>query len=174
MLTLMILALALTAQNASSSHVRSTEPKILALIDAGISGSATFRRLIVALNESDVIVYIEPIRTRQPLRGYLSHNIVARGEYRYLRIAVEIAGTERRLVPLFAHELQHAVEVAHAPEVRDPESVERFFKRLAITFGCGLTTCLETRAAMSVEYIVAEEFSVGSPSSPTERNSAGR
>ena len=88
MLTLMILALALTAQNASSSHVRSTEPKILALIDAGISGSATFRRLIVALDESDVIVYVEPIRTRQPLRGYLAHKVVARGEYRYLRIAL--------------------------------------------------------------------------------------
>ena len=98
----------------------------MTLIDAGISGSATFRRLIVTLNDSDVIVYIEPIRTRQPLRGYLAHNIVARGQYRYLRIAVEIAGSERRLVSLLAHELQHAVEVAHAPEVRDPESLERF------------------------------------------------
>ena len=105
MLTRMILALALTAQDASSPHVRSTEPKFLALIDAGISGSATFRRLIVTLNDSDVIVYVEPIRTRRPLRGYLSHNIIARGQYRYLRIAVEIAGSERRLVPLLAHAL---------------------------------------------------------------------
>ena len=162
------------SQNAASSHVRSTEPKILTLIDAGISGSATFRRLIATLNDSDVIVYVEPIRSRQSLRGYLAHNIVARGPYRYLRIAVEIAGSERRLVSLLAHELQHAVEVAHAPEVRDPESLERFFERLAIGFGCGLTACFETRAAMSVEYIVEEEFSARSPNSSTERPSAGR
>jgi hypothetical protein len=174
MSTLMILALALMAQDASSPHVRSTEPKFLALIDAGISGSATFRRLIVTLNDSDVIVYVEPIRTRRPLRGYLSHNIIARGQYRYLRIAVEIAGSERRLVPLLAHELQHAVEVAHAREVRDPESLERFFKRLAIGFGCGLSTCFETRAAMSVEYIVEEELSARSPNPSTGRPSAGR
>ncbi len=59
MLTLVLLALALTAQDTSSPHVRSTEPKILALIDAGIAGSATFRGLIETLNQSDVIVYIE-------------------------------------------------------------------------------------------------------------------
>ena len=98
MVTTMILALAVTTQNSPERHVRATEPKILKLIDAGQSHSATFRSLVATLNESDVIVYIEPKRTRQALGGYLAHNIVAQGNYRYLHIAVETQGAERRLV----------------------------------------------------------------------------
>ena len=58
---LMVLALALaTQESAPPRNVRTVDSKILALIDAGISGSATFRGLIATLNESDVIVYIAP------------------------------------------------------------------------------------------------------------------
>ncbi|HVQ14071.1 MAG TPA: hypothetical protein VMS40_10785 [Vicinamibacterales bacterium] len=158
MFTVIVLALALTAQDSSARHVRATGAKIESVIDAGIAGSATFRGLIETLNQSDVIVYIEPIRTRRPLTGFLSHNVVTRGQYRYLRIAVEIAGSKRRLASVLAHELQHAVEVANAPDARDPESLERLFDRLATGFGCGLTSCFETRAAMDVESIVEDEL----------------
>jgi hypothetical protein len=166
MLTFMILALALTAQDASSRHVRSTEPKILALIDAGIAGSATFRGLIATLNESDVIVYIAPNLTRQTVGGYLAHSIVAGGRYRYLRIAIAIGGTEHRLVSLLAHELQHAVEVAQAPDARDPQGLERLFNRLGLVPGCGVTNCFETRAAMDVEKIVSAELAAPGRSTP--------
>jgi hypothetical protein len=115
--------------------------------------------LIETLNQSDVIVYIEPNVARHALSGYLVHNIVARGQYRYLRIAAAIAGSERRLVSLLAHELQHAVEVANAPYARDPESLGRLFDRVAITFGCGSSGCVETQTAMDVQYIVEEELS---------------
>jgi hypothetical protein len=159
MFTFVILALAITTQESSASHVRSTDPKIVTLIDAGLSRSATFRSLIAMLNESDVIVHIEPKLRRQALAAYLAHHVVARGRYRYLRIFIEIAGSERRLVALLAHELQHAVEVARAPEARDPESIERLFKQLAIRFGCA-TNCFETKAAIDVEYLVEKEFGV--------------
>ena len=158
MLTIMMLALALTVQDSPERHVRATEPKILTLIDAGLSRSETFRRLVATLNESDVIVYIEPKLTRQALGGYMVHNVVAQGNYRYVRIAVQTRGSQRRLVSLLAHELQHAVEVAQAPEARDAESLERAFSRIAIKFGCGGTTCYETQAAKNVEYIVGEEL----------------
>ena len=158
MLTIMMLSLALTAQDSPERHVRATTPRILELIDAGLSRSETFRRLVATLNESDVIVYIEPKLTHQALGGYLAHNVVAQGNYRYLHIAVQTQGSERRLVSLLAHELQHAVEVAQAPEARDAESLERTFSRLAVMFGCGGTTCYETQAAKNVEHIVNEEF----------------
>jgi len=172
MCTFMILALAMTTQDPSARHVRATEAKILTLIDAGVSGSATFRGLIATLNESDVIVYIEPKLTRQALGGYLAHNVVAQGQYRYLRISVDISGAERRLVSLLAHELQHAVEVAHAPDARDAESLERLFGRFAIKFGCGGTTCVETQAAKDVEHIVREEL--GAPSIGSSASSNGQ
>jgi len=157
---LLVLAMVLpfSAQDSAERHVRATEPRILALVDAGLSRSSTFRRLVEALNVSDVIVYVEPKRTRQGLGGYLAHHIVAQGDHRYLRIAVETQGSQGRLVPLLAHELQHAVEVAQAPEVRDAESLERAFVRLAVKFGCGGTTCYETQAAKDVEHIVSDEL----------------
>ena len=70
MVTMLMLALAITTQDSPDWHVRATEPKILSLIDTGLSHSATFRRLVATLNDSDVIVYIEPKRTRQALGGY--------------------------------------------------------------------------------------------------------
>jgi hypothetical protein len=148
----------IATQDSSVRHVRAIEPRILSLIDTGLSGSVTFRGLIATLNASDVIVYIEPKVTRPALGGYLSHNIVAEGHYRYLRIASEISGSEPRLVSLLAHELQHAVEVAQAPDARDPESLERMFSRIAIKFGCGGTTCYESQAAKDVEHMVGEEL----------------
>ena len=158
MLTMMLLAMAVTAQDPSQRHVRAAEPRILALINAGLSRSATFRGLIAALDKSDVIVYIEPKLARQALGGYLAHNITTAGSYRYLHVAIETAGSAGRLIPLLAHELQHAVEVARAPEAVDSESLERLFDRLAVRFGCGGTTCSETQAAKDVERIVGEEL----------------
>jgi|SoimicmetaTmtLPA_FD_contig_41_6291952_length_543_multi_2_in_0_out_0_1 hypothetical protein len=165
MLTMMLLALAVTTQDPSQRHVRAAEPRILALIDAGISRSATFRGLIAALDESDVIVYIEPKLTHQALGGYLAHNITTAGSHRYLHVAIETAGSEGRLIPLLAHELQHAVEVARAAEAVDSESLKQLFDRLAVRFGCGGTTCSETQAAKDVEHVVRDELK-------TERRSA--
>jgi hypothetical protein len=119
-----------------------TEQRILALIDAGLSRSGTFRSLVAALDASDVIVYIEPKLMRQNLGGYLAHQVLAQGGYRYLRIVVEMQGAEGRLV-LLAHELQHAVEIAQSPDARDAESLENVFRRLAIP--PGTTTGAATR-----------------------------
>jgi len=158
MLMIMTLALAVTAQDSSHRHLRASEPRILALIDAGLSRSAAFRGLVAALDESDVIVYVEPKTTRQSLGGYLGHQIVARGGYRYLRIAVETTGAEGRLVPLLAHELQHAVEVAGSPEAIDVETLQQLFVRLSVRFACGGTTCSETQAAKDIEHVVSNEL----------------
>ena len=156
---LMVLALALaTQESAPPRNVRTVDSKILALIDAGISGSATFRGLIATLNESDVIVYIAPKLSRHALGGYFAHHVVSRGQFRYVRIAVDIAGAEHRLVAVLAHELQHAVEVAQAPDARDAQSVERLFSRLAVAFGCGASNCFETKAAMDVQEMVSAEL----------------
>jgi hypothetical protein len=157
-LTMMLLALAITAQDSSQRHVRASEPAILALIDTGLSRSATLRSLIATLDESDVIVYIDVKVTRQGLGGYLAHQIVARGGHRYLHVAVETKGAQDRLVALLAHELQHAVEVARAPEAVDTESLKQLFDRLAVRFGCGGTTCSETQAARDVEHVVGQEL----------------
>jgi hypothetical protein len=158
MVAMMMLAAVVTAQEPSAHHVRASHPKIVALVNGGLARSATFRQLVKTLDGSDVIVYVEPKVTRQALGGYLAHNIVTGGAYRYLHVAVEIQGAEGRLVPLLAHELQHAVEVAQNPEARDAHSLEALFARLALKFGCGGTTCSETQAAKDVEATVRSEL----------------
>jgi hypothetical protein len=154
---IIMVALLITSPGSADGHVRTTDTRISSLIETGLSRSATFRRLVTILNGSDVIVYVEPKQMRPALGGYLAHDIVAAGGIRYLHILVETQGSRRRLVSLLAHELQHAVEVAQAPEVRDPMSLERLFSRLAVP-GCGNTSCYETQAAKDVEYTVNEEF----------------
>ncbi len=167
MLKILVLALWLpsAAQSTSGQHVRSSEPRIQALIKTGQARSVTFRGLLDALDASDVIVYIESHvaresrqTVRQNLDAYLLHQVASQGGYRYLRIAVGARGSERRLIAILAHELQHAIEVAQAPAVRDSDDIERMFSALALTFGCGGTTCYETQAAKDVERIVSQEL----------------
>src|SRR5215831_286714 len=158
MVAMMVLTLVLTAQDPNTSHVRTTEPLVRSLIERGLTRSETFRRLVNTLEQSDVIVYIDPQITRQTLGAYLSHNVVSAGGRRYLHIAVELHGGDIRLVSLLAHELQHAVEVSQDPNARDSEGVDRLFGRLASTRGCGISNCEETEAALNVQAAVDAEL----------------
>jgi hypothetical protein len=153
-----MIVLLLGGQASPTHHVRSTEPKISALINAGLARSSTFQHLVETLDRSDVIVYVDTKLTRPALGAYLAHTVVVAGGVRYLHIAIDAHGAERHLVPLLAHELQHALEVAGDPTVRDSESMDRLFERLAVEFGCGGTTCAETQAAKDVEAAVGAEL----------------
>jgi hypothetical protein len=154
-----MLAAAVSTHDPSTDHVRTSEPAIVALLDAGRRSSPTFRELLKTLDESDVIVYVKPKLTRPGLNAYLAHNIVASGGYRYLRIAVELRGAWRHLVASLGHELQHAVEVARAPTVRDDAGLVQMFERSNLKFGCqaGAGECYETKAAKDVEATILEE-----------------
>jgi hypothetical protein len=157
MVAMMVLSAVLKAQDPSAHHVRTTDARVTQLFQEGMSRSATFRRLVEILDNSDLVVYIDVKTTRQALGGYLSHNIVVTGAYRYLHVAVDVQGASGRLVPLLAHELQHAVEVSADPNARDERTLQQLFERLAIPFGCGGSTCSETQAAKDVETAVLTE-----------------
>lgn len=148
------------------THVRTTEPRILALVNEGKARSETFRRLVAALDASDVIVYLEPKLTRRGLGGYLFNEVGGRGEWRYLRIAVDFHGAHNRVIVLLAHELPHAVEVAQVPGARDAEGVEKLFSSRTIQSGCGTTTCYETQASQDVESAVGNELKATPHQSP--------
>src|SRR5262245_32432931 len=123
MVAMMVLSAVLAAQDPSTHHVRTTDPKVLALFSDGMSRSATFRRLWDTLDGADVVFNIDAKTTHQSLGGYLLHNVIVAGAYRYVRVAVDVNGANGRLVPLLAHELQHAVEVAQDPNARDERSL---------------------------------------------------
>lgn len=158
MATIIMLVLATAAHVPFERHVRATEPRILSLIATGVARSATFRTLVSRLDASDVVVYVEPKRTRAALGGFLVHRVVTAGGVRYLRVEIEPAGADGRIVPVLAHELQHAVEVAQSPQVRDGDSMERMFDQMSVSFACDGTGCSETQAAMNVEVAVRQEM----------------
>ncbi len=162
--------ISLAGQPVPCRHVRATEARIVTIVEQGVAGSATFRRLVQTLDASDVIVYLEPKLNRSALAGYLAHRVIVAGPMRYLQIAVDMHLSDNRLVALVAHELQHAVELAAAISVRDSESMSRLFERASISFGCG--GCFETSAALDVEETVLTEMRA-KPESPSRAAAEG-
>jgi hypothetical protein len=161
MVRLLLLVFALLSPVAVSAdparQVRGTEPRIAALIEAGIARSAAFRSLVAALDQSDVIVYIEPRNLPPKLGGYLIQRVFAREPYRYLRLVVNIGGSEPRLIGVIAHELQHALEIAAARDVRRTEEVEPLFKRIGFRGQCP-RVCYETIEAIDAGLRVRNEL----------------
>jgi hypothetical protein len=129
----------------------------VALIDQGRSLSATFRHLVESLDESDVVVYVETRVMTPRFKGYLLHRITTGGQLRHLRIVIGTTGRDEQLIGVLAHELQHAREVAQAPEARDEESLRTLFCRIGLCPGC-IVPAYETAAAISLEAAVSKEL----------------
>jgi hypothetical protein len=157
MVAMLVLAATLTGQMPKDGpHVRTTEHKVTSLIDLGLAESPTFRQLVDQLNASDVIVYVALKQTGDDLGAYLAHDIVVAGGRRYLHVAIDTFGTDRHIVARLGHELQHALEVAQAPDVRDAAGLKRLFTGLDIREYC--RGCLETAAALRVQAAIDSEL----------------
>lgn len=104
-------------------HVRATDADTRAWLRTGAIESDTFRALLGRLALSDLIVYVGTVdRIVGGAAGQLSFTL-ATPTVRYLRIDLAAGGNPREMIALVAHELQHAVEVAAAPQVRDPQAM---------------------------------------------------
>jgi hypothetical protein len=108
------------------SHVRATDPRAQEWIRVGTTASRTFRALLNRLAASDLIVYVVIVDRIDDAAGRM-YFVTAKGGVRYLRIEVVADRDVGRMVALIAHELQHAVEVADAPRVRDSRTLEMLY-----------------------------------------------
>jgi hypothetical protein len=153
---LMLLVAPVTAHARPGGHVRSVDPLIDALIERGAARSVTIRSLIDILDHSDLIVYIEQRVARDTLGAYLPHRLVARGGVRYVTLVIG-EGSERWQLRAIAHELQHAVEIARAPEVQRSQDMEGLFKRIGFLGACS-RGCYETREAIAIERRAGQEL----------------
>ena len=152
------LSMLLSTEQSANRSVRTTEPELQVLLD-NATRSTTFRSLVAALNDSDVIVYVETSVTRATkLRGHLVHRIVVRGTYRYLRLRLNPFGPVEQRIGVIAHELQHALEIAQAPNVGRSETVQSFFELIGFTHGTQCGDCYETTRALDLERTVREEL----------------
>ncbi len=110
-------------------RIRPTAPYLAGLIREGVASSATFRALVERITQSDLVVYVVPSDLGSHLFGQLTF-MTAVGKTRYLRIQVGWHLPTARAIAAIGHELQHAVEVADAPAVRDEASFARDFARI--------------------------------------------
>ena len=113
-------------------RIRGVSPQMKQVIELGTRRSITFRTLVHAIGKSDLVVYIEATRTLPAgLDGRLTF-LTSAGGVRYLHVQVTAGLSTDALIAVAGHELQHAVEVADHPEVRDPASLATLYERIGI------------------------------------------
>jgi hypothetical protein len=98
-----------------------------ALLQAGSARSSTFRALAAAIDRSDLIVYVDARPAALP--GSLQL-VAATPACRFVRVLVRTPGLPSEQVAWLAHELRHAVEIAEAPEIRDQDSLRRYYQHV--------------------------------------------
>ena len=141
-------------------RVRPETPQAVDLLEELVQRSTTARNLTIALEQSDVVVYV---RHRMFAGSTLNGRIgFVRSDMPTRFLIIEIGCPRTRLEQLvtLGHELQHAAEIAADPTVSDPRAMTRYFDRIGVrtrtAVAAGAT--FETAAAQAVETHVRQEL----------------
>jgi hypothetical protein len=136
------------------AHIRVLDAYVADLLQTGIERSPTIRRLVEAVNASDLVVYIECHNRFRRSEGGEFHLAGAARGYRYVRIGLSSALNDRELTVMLAHELQHAAELAAATDVASQRGMEDLYCRIGDRARFGF----DTAAARAVTERVGEEL----------------
>jgi hypothetical protein len=110
-------------------RVRPYDGRSAQLLLEGLERSVTLRAIVDRLEQLDVIVYLEmQPALRKRLAGTLTW-LAATTSYRYVRISLNPEMMHDALISALGHELQHALEVAEAPWVVDPPSLQAYYEK---------------------------------------------
>jgi hypothetical protein len=112
--------------DAVAHHVRSTDPRVQEWLRRGAAESQTFRSLLNSLAESDLIVHVQTVD--HLMTAGQTYFVTATPTVRYVRIEVSFRGNLNETIALIGHELQHAVEIAQEPRIRDRQALSLFYK----------------------------------------------
>jgi len=150
------------------SRVRSTDAGMLETLREGCSRSATFQALVDQLDHTSTVVYVERgICGFGHYKACLPHKVAIAGGNRFLRILIDQGERGARLLALLAHELQHALEIARAPNIRTADDITALFRRIGRSPHCpgGTPDCYKTSAALAAGDAVLKEV-LASPGTP--------
>jgi hypothetical protein len=158
-LAALLCCLAPAAAGQSIGAVRPEHPDLRKMIEEGLDRSATFRTLVDQLNASSMVVYVRFGRCTGAVAA-CTRFVTPQGTTRRLLIVLDRFGRAPwQLIALLAHELQHALEIAEAPNVVDLPSFHHFYA----TTGLRVSAGYETDAAIRVARIVASELAKRRP-----------
>jgi len=110
-------------------HVRATDPRVKQWLEIGAAESQTFRDLLDRLSESDLIVHVQLVEHLN-VAGQ-TYFVKSTSTVRYVRIELVPGSHVSDMIALIGHELQHAVEIAGAPGVRDRQTLAQFYGAMA-------------------------------------------
>jgi hypothetical protein len=147
----MLAALPGAAQHAT--HVRTVDPVISRLIERGIERSATFRKLVAAIDASDSYVYIKRGDCGAGVRSCFIA-VTDSDSARFLWVKVNSRKMDDTLVSLIGHELRHTLEVIEEPAVRNNSHAYFLYGRIGTHSTVGT---IETRAAVDAGDKILQE-----------------
>ena len=134
-------------------HIRPLSRAADQLLTEGIERSPVIYDLVEKLQASDEVIYLSYTGLREIPRARTQLMSSAPG-VRFLKIDINVTVAPFERLPLLAHELQHAVEIAAATDVRDEEGLRQLYKRIGLS---GEPGRYETAAARQVELRVRNE-----------------
>lgn len=157
MLMLALVAVTASGESRAWTHTRATSPAAKTLLRLATERSPLTRALVEDLERTDVVVYlifsIEPVAQSTP--AFMTFLTEAAGT-RYVAIHLWWkSAPQLEYVPLLAHELQHALELAAAADVHDQEGYLRLFREIGWSSG---TQRFETQGARAMEQRVRDEL----------------
>lgn len=138
-----------------ASRLRPADGIAAHVLERGLACCLTIAALVQELEASDLIVYVEtavlsnPATARTVLMGAVKNN-------RYVRVTLNRTTSPEGLIELLGHELQHAVEIARAPEVRDGDAMVALYQRIGLRKGS--TNRFETQLARDTGHRVRAEI----------------
>jgi len=154
MLAAMWLAGSVAEAPIHSPHVRAVTPAAHALLTEAVAKSSVLNMLIRELDSTDVFVYVE-VTSSPDIPLARTKLVTAVPGARFLRVALNVQVASWDRLPLLAHELQHALEIAADADVRDDDGIRRLFQRVGFSGGGDK---YETTAAREVERRVRVEL----------------
>jgi hypothetical protein len=140
-------------------HVRSDDALIAGLLAEAPTLSETFRRLVVEIETTNGIVYVEAGKCRFGVRACLIHRIDVAGPSRILRIVVNTNRDHDGLMGAIGHELQHAWEVLRVPGVTTTQGM--FFNAASLAPNVHFPIRFETDEAVKAGVQIEREVRRG-------------
>ncbi len=148
-------AIAQEQRRTTTPRVRGYDSRAIDLLQRAARLSPTVARLVVELEQSDLVVIVET--------GWLPDNLggrvriaAATPQVRYVVVTLRIPAPMPELLQTLGHELRHATEIARAPDVRDAETLAAFYRRVGVALE--RSGRYDTEAAVEAGRMVAREL----------------
>jgi hypothetical protein len=123
------------------------------------------------LERSDVIAYITVRLDMRPTLGGSLRIMGRSATDRFVHISINGQHSRPMMIALLGHELQHAVEVADAPEVASDGALTTLYRRIGVHVS---TDAWDSRAAQEAGQLVRAEFHGRAPENRLARHEPSR